>query len=77
MLLSAEEDEMEEGMIRLTRDQKLMIGTPVLFVIGMLSLALPVAYAVRLDDPRWLALWLPGALMFGAMCAALKGWTDE
>lgn len=76
MLLSAEENEMEEGMKKLTDEQKAMFGYSVIASMALTGLIIPICMADRDKEPLWLLLWPLFAMAVGVALVALQWWID-
>lgn len=76
MLLPDPQDEMEEGM-NLTREQKGMLGFPVVCTIGVVALIVPIVLAIQSENVAWLLLWIATMPVFGATMVALDKWANK
>lgn len=63
--------------MKLSRDQKLLFGFPVLFAVAMAGLAIPISVAVLRNNPLWLLLWVPCGAVVGVLLAYVDTVANE
>lgn len=63
--------------MKLTREQKAMIGFPVVCTLGLTALIVPIVLAIQSENVAWLLLWTATMPVFGVTMVALDKWANE
>lgn len=64
--------------MKLTEEQKWMIGFPTAVAIALAGLIIPIILADQGGhNPWWLLLWVPSALVTGVVFVAVSQWASR